>query len=160
MFGFKCSNLGGWVGMYTSLGTSFHNAYTKILLLTARAYMHFDCSLVLMHPPDICTHWVSNYNSQAKCIHAWADNNRICIEEVPKLVGAFWICKPVIQVFIEPALKFMFSVGFLMGSTLIVDVHRGKFYFQFCVINLIFGMSVCPHVHVLVYLICPYDCTT
>ncbi len=26
---------------------------------------------------------------------AWADNNRICIEEVPKLVCPFGICKPV-----------------------------------------------------------------
>ncbi len=45
-----------------------------------------------------CTHWVSNCNCQAKWIHAWADNNRICIEEVPKLVYASWICKPVIWV--------------------------------------------------------------
>ena len=38
---------------------------------------------------------MSNCNSQAECIHAWADNNRIYIEEVPKLVYTFWICKPV-----------------------------------------------------------------
>ena len=42
-----------------------------------------------------CTHSVSNCNSQAKCTHASADNNRICKEEVPKLVYAYWICKPV-----------------------------------------------------------------
>ncbi len=41
------------------------------------------------------THWLSNCNSQAKCIHAWADNIRIWEEEVPVWVYAFWVCKPV-----------------------------------------------------------------
>ena len=40
---------------------------------------------------------MSNCNSQAKCIHALADNNRICIEEVPRPLYAFWICKPVVH---------------------------------------------------------------
>ncbi len=55
------------------------------------------------------THWVSNCNSQAKCIYAWANNKRIWHneymhhqiwythwgQEVPQWVYAFWKCKPV-----------------------------------------------------------------
>ena len=67
--------------VYTSLGTSCHNAYTKLF-----------CWL-LMH---ICI--LSNCNFQAKCIPAWAEYNRISIEEVPKLVYAFWMCKPITQI--------------------------------------------------------------
>ncbi len=42
-----------------------------------------------------CTHWLSNCNSQARCIYACADNIRIWGEEVPVWVYAFWVCKPV-----------------------------------------------------------------
>ncbi len=42
-----------------------------------------------------CTHWVSNCNSQAKCIYAWESNKRNRLEEVPEWVYAFWVCKPV-----------------------------------------------------------------
>ncbi len=62
-----------------------------------------DCSCIyafwlqlVLNAYTRCTHWVSNYTSQPKCIHASADNNRVCIEEVPKLVYTFWICKPVL----------------------------------------------------------------
>ncbi len=90
--------------VYTSLGTSCHNAYTKFFCWLL---MH-TCILIAISPK--CVHqmykfimWslVSNCNSQAKCIHAWADNNRIGIEEVPKLVYAFWICKPVIRLLVN-----------------------------------------------------------
>ncbi len=75
----------------------------RTLVYVLPAYTKFFCWL-LMHICILiaislaytrCAHWVSNCNSQAKCIHAWVDNNRICIEEVPKLVYTFWICKPV-----------------------------------------------------------------
>ncbi len=44
------------------------------------------------------------------CTCPWADNNRICIEEVPKLVYAFWICKP--KVIVDLQILIIFNLAY------------------------------------------------
>ncbi len=64
------------------------NAYTKPFATCLCIYMQLDLYAW-------CTHWLSNCNSEAKCIYAWADNIGIWGEEVPVWVSTFWVCKPV-----------------------------------------------------------------
>ncbi len=75
-----------------------------------------------------CTHWVPNCSFQAKWIHAWADDNKICIEEVPKLVYAFWICKPV-DLQIRPCVM---ALSFIVTWRLTAELIQWFSYLENC----------------------------
>ncbi len=59
-------------------------------------FMHI-CILIAINPRCVHQIYALSCNSQAKCIHAWPDNNKICIDKVPRLVYTFWICKPLLD---------------------------------------------------------------